>query len=209
MMPVSDNMNTDFNVEDDIPEEETGAEIHTFQPSNTPEQCPSRREFLRDKRIMLQEFRVQALQGEIHERYAPLRSSPLRNEIDPADLPDPEISEDAETIDDRGSGSALRNDGSDSDTDGVEESSRAGSSSDSSFSSSSSSDEWYESDGRALQCHLRVGDGAEEDTRAVGRRSAPFAPLDSELVFGLRLMMETMVVAGPRRCAELKCGLGS
>ena len=40
------------------------------------------------------------------------------------------------------------------------------------------------------------------------RRSMTRTSPDPEWAVVLRLMMGAMVVAGPRRCTELKCGLG-
>lgn len=149
-MSASDNMKIDFSFEEEIPEEESGVETQqTSSMVSLPERahCLSapkaskgphtdfgQRETRRNKRLLFQEFRAQALQREIHERYAPLRPSPLRNEIDPADLPDPEIP-DGETIDDPQSDKARPYDRTESDSDGAERSNRAGS------SSGSSSDE--------------------------------------------------------------------
>lgn len=191
-MSASDNMKIDFSFEEEISEEESGVET---------QQTSSMRETRRNKRLLFQEFRAQALQREIHERYAPLRPSPLRNEIDPADLPNPEIP-DGETIDDLQSDNARPYDGTESDSDGAERSNRAGS------SSGSSSDEWDESEGLKLRRQRRVGNGAEEDRCVVIGRSMTRTSPDPEWAVVLRLMMGAMVVAGPRRCTELKCGLG-
>ncbi|EAQ92940.1 predicted protein [Chaetomium globosum CBS 148.51] len=92
-MPASENMPISFTFGEEMLEQESEPQGYTFQPSGKREtKCDRRRRFpetRRDRRLLFQEFRAQALQGEIHERYAPLRSSPLRNEIRRADLPDP------------------------------------------------------------------------------------------------------------------------
>ncbi|KAH6854112.1 hypothetical protein B0I37DRAFT_421436 [Chaetomium sp. MPI-CAGE-AT-0009] len=159
---------------EDMHEEEPPEPMGSFIRYSSPWDNP------RERRLMLLEFRAQALQREIHERYAPLRPSPLRNEIDPADLPDPEASNaetmDAKPTDVEPTDDAQRElpclfDSADLDSDGSDSSSRSGSSSDPPVYSD-------EPDGRECRRRRMAGDdGPEEERREV---TSPITSSDPE-----------------------------
>ncbi|KAH6650388.1 hypothetical protein F5144DRAFT_617273 [Chaetomium tenue] len=93
-MPASESIPISSTFEEEILQQEFELEGHTFQPSKKRKTEFDRStlftETQRDRRLLFQEFRAQALQREIHERYAPLRPSPLRDEIRRENLPDPD-----------------------------------------------------------------------------------------------------------------------